>query len=105
MWKCGGIIGTLNYSFTIRTIRIVWTKYHYSVFIFGPFSKPEYIWYSVFGVFSDPKYIRYSVKNKYSAQDCVHTLDCHCQEGVPSQGGLRREIHHVQVEHYEGLFK
>ena len=23
MWKCGGIIGTLNYSFTIR---IVWTE-------------------------------------------------------------------------------
>ena len=56
-----GIITTLNYSFTIRTIRIVGTEYHYSVFIFGPFSKPEYIRYSVFGPFSKPEHIRYSV--------------------------------------------
>ena len=31
-----------------------------------------------------------------------------CQEGVPSQGGQRREehrvVHHVQVEHYIGHF-
>ena len=31
-----------------------------------------------------------------------------CQEGVPSQGGQQREehrvVHHVQVEHYQGLF-
>ena len=46
VWKCGGIIGTLNY---LITIRIVWTEYHYLVFVFGPFSKPEYIRYSVFG--------------------------------------------------------
>ena len=25
-WKCGGIIGTFNYSFNIRTNQIVWTK-------------------------------------------------------------------------------
>ena len=56
-----GIISTLNYSFTIRTIRIVGTEYHYSVFVFGPFSKPEYIRYSVFGPFSKPEHIRYSV--------------------------------------------
>ena len=53
---------------TIRTMQIVWTEYHYSVFVFSPFSKPEYILYSVFGVFSDPEYIRYLVKNKYLAQ-------------------------------------
>ena len=27
-----------------------------------------------------------------------------CQEGVPSQGGQRREVHHVQVEQYQGHF-
>ena len=32
VWKCGGIIGTLNYLFAIRTIQIVWTiQYSYSV--------------------------------------------------------------------------
>ena len=63
-----GFISTLNYSFTIRTIRIVGTEYHYSVFVFGQFSKPEYIRYSVFGPFSKPEHIRYSVKIYYSAQ-------------------------------------
>ena len=56
-----GFISTLNYSFTIRTIRILGTEYHYSVFVFGPFSKPKYIRYSVFGPFSKPEHIRYSV--------------------------------------------
>ena len=32
-----------------------------------------------------------------------------CQEGVPSQGWQQREeprvVYHVQVEHYQGLFK
>ena len=59
VWKCGGIIGTLNYSITIRTIRIVWTEYHYSVFIFGPFSYFQIP--NIFGIW-------YSVKNKYLAQ-------------------------------------
>ena len=62
VWKCGGIIGTLNYLFAIQTIRIVWTEQHYPVFLFSPFSKPKYIQYSVFSVFSDPEYIWYSVK-------------------------------------------
>ena len=71
-----GIISTLNYSFTIRTIRIVGTEYHYSVFVFGPFSKPEYIRYSVFGPFSKPEHIRYSVfgQNLLFGPTLVYTL-------------------------------
>ena len=28
----------------------------------------------------------------------------HIQEGVPSQGGQHRVVHHVHLEHYQGHF-
>ena len=51
----------LNYSYTIRTIRIVGYEYHYLVFIFDQFLGTKYIRYSLFDAFSKTEYIRYSI--------------------------------------------
>ena len=72
-----------NYSYTIRTIRIVRSEQHYSVFIFDHFSKTEYIRYSVFDTFSKTEYIRYSVfgLNLLFGATLIHTCDLKKRSG------------------------
>ena len=85
-----------NYSYTIRTIRIVRSEQHYSVFVFDHFSKTEYIRYSIH--FQKPNIfsIRYSVQIYYSVQPSLPTRHDHATE-KPRPRPLFSIIYHCMV--------